>query len=126
VIDPLGYVLNVVRADPAVAAITTTVRGAELKQDDKPPCVVFVRNGVTRSRPLQRVRLIARCYGRDAIEAAKLYGAVSDVLAFRGPGSDATRRVYQIIEESGGAAQSDPDTGWPFESAVYAVSAATT
>jgi hypothetical protein len=132
VIDPLGPTLTSIRDFPAVAAITPRVRGAALKASDKPPAVVLRRLGDTRNpfgngsrTGLQRVTLVALCYGLTPQQATDLRGAVSDAVHMRGPRTDAQGRlIYLSIDESGGGATLDPDTRWPFEEAVIDVIAA--
>lgn len=132
-IDPLGFLLTTIRDAPAVAAITPRVRGAQLADDDAPPAVVLRRLGVTRSPVgpnsdrvgLQGVTIAALCYGVTFQQAAQLYGAVSDAVHMKGPRRDAGGRlIFLSIDESGGEATLDPDTRWPFETAVINVIAA--
>lgn len=131
-IDPLGPILTTIRDNATVAAITTRIRGFELQSDDAPPAVVLRRLGVTRGpfgqterAGIQQVTIAALCYGITPQQAAALYGAVSDAIHNRGPRKDAQGRlIYLSMEESGGEATLDPDTRWPFETAVIQVIAA--
>lgn len=131
-IDPLGPLLTSIRDFPAVAAITSLVRGAALAENDQPPAVVLRRLGVTRDpfgrspkAGLEGVTIAALCYGSTPQQAAQLYGAVSDAVHMRGPRKDASGRlIFLSIDESGGQATLDPDTRWPTETCVINVIAA--
>lgn len=132
-IDPLGLVLTAIRDDPAVAAITTRVRGGELATDDGPPAVVLRRLGTTRApmgggtgrAGLEGVTIAALCFAQTYQGAAALYGAVSDAIHMKGPRHDgAGRLIYLTVEESGGDPVVDPDTRWLTETCVISVIAA--
>ena len=130
-IDPLGYIITTVRDFPAVSAITPRVRG-ELAEDEGPPAVVLRRLGVTRSplgrtgrTGIQGVVIAALCFGVDSVQAAQLYGAVSDAIHQKRARRDAQGRlIYLSLDQSGGNVSIDPDTHWPFETAVINVIAA--
>lgn len=131
-IDPLGFLLTTIRDFPAVAAITTRVRGGELASNDVAPAVVLRRLGVTRSpmgntarAGLEGVTIAALCFGLTYQAAAQLYGAVSDAVHMKGPRKDASgRQIFLSVEESGGEATLDPDTRWITETCVINVIAA--
>ena len=133
-VDPLGRILTEIRDDAAVAAITTRIRGGEPAPGDAlgpgswQPFVVLARLGVLRQPrlPVQEVRIGARCYGRTYQEAAALAGAVSDAVHAAGPRiSPSGVGIYTSLDDSGGGATADPDTGQPLESLVIAVTATT-
>lgn len=131
-IDPLGKLLTEIRTDPAVAALTTRVRGGEPAPGDAAVpfqrFVVLVRLGTRRERraPVQEVRIGLRCYGTSFADAAELYGAVSDAIHNVGPRIGATGvLIHRSFDDSGTGASKDPDTGQPVESGVVQLFAAT-
>jgi len=131
-IDPLGYLLTTIRDNPAVAALTTRVRGGEpAPGDSTTPCqrfVVLVRLGTQRDKraPVQEVRIVARCYGVDFRDAATLAGAVSDAIHNIGPRTNpAGILIYRSYDDSGLGAEKDPDTGQPHEDLIVQMFAAT-
>lgn len=133
-IDPLGRLLTEIRDFPAVAALTTRVRGGEpAPRDAEGPgsyqrFVVLVRLGTTRQKraPVQEVRIGVRCYGLTFRDAAALYGAVSDAIHNVGPRIGATGvLIHRSYEDVGNGAEKDPDTDQPMESGVIVVYAAT-
>jgi hypothetical protein len=132
VIDPLGTLLTEIRDDPAVAALTSRVRGGEPAPGDSAVpfgrFVVLVRLGTTRDKraPVQEVRIGVRCYGTTFADAAALYGAVSDAIHDVGPRIGATGAlIYRSFDDIGMGAQKDPDTGQPHEDGVISLFAAT-
>ena len=131
-IDPLGKLLTEIRDDPAVAALTTRVRGGEFAPGDAAVpfkrVVVLVRLGTTRAKraPVQEVRIGLRCYGSTFADAAALYGAVSDAVHNVGPRIGATGvLIYRSFDDIGMGADKDPDTGQPHEDGVIQLFAAT-
>ena len=119
-IDPLGYVLTTIRDDPAVAAVTTRIRGGEpapgdaLGPGEYLPFVVLVRLGAVRERrlPVQEVRILARCYGRTYQDAAALAGKVSDALHALSPRiSSAGVGIYLAFDDGAEGATAYPATG---------------
>jgi len=132
VIDPLGTLLTEIRDDPAVAALTTRVRGGEFAPGDAAVpfrrVVVLVRLGMTRDKraPVQAVRIAVRCYGSTYQDAAALYGAVSDAIHNVGPRIGATGAlIYRSFDDIGTGADKDPDTGQPHEDGVIQLFSAT-
>ncbi len=131
-IDPLGKLLTEIRDDPAVAALTTRVRGGEPAPGDSAVpfgrFVVLVRLGVAREKraPVQAVRIAVRCYGSTYGDAAALYGAVSDAIHNVGPRIGATGvLIHRSFDDIGMGADQDPDTGQPHEDGVISLFAAT-
>lgn len=131
-IDPLGKLLTEIRDHPAVAALTTRVRGGEPAPGDAAVpfgrFIVLVRLGVRRDKraPVQEVRIAVRCYGPTFGDAAALYGAVSDAIHNVGPrigGSGVL--IHRSFDDIGSGASNDPDTGQPHEDGVISVFAAT-
>jgi hypothetical protein len=132
VIDPLGKLLTEIRDDPAVAALTSRVRGGEPAPGDSATpfqrFVVLVRLGATRKKraPVQEVRIAVRCYGSTYQDAAALYGAVSDAIHNVGPRIGATGvLIHRSFDDIGMGASKDPDTGQPHEDGVIQLFAAT-
>ena len=131
-IDPLGKLLTEIRNNPAVAALTTRVRGGEPAPGDAAVpfgrFVVLVRLGMTREKraPVQEVRIGLRCYGSTFQDAAALYGAVSDAIHNVGPRIGATGvLIHRSYDDIGMGASKDPDTGQPHEDGVIQLFAAT-
>ena len=131
-IDPLGKLLTEIRDNPAVAALTTRVRGGEPAPGDAAVpfgrFVVLVRLGMTREKraPVQEVRIGLRCYGPTFQDAAALYGAVSDAIHNVGPRIGATGvLIHRSYDDIGMGVSQDPDTGQPHEDGVIQLFAAT-
>ena len=131
-IDPLDKLLTEIRDFPAVAALTSRIRGGEPAPGDaaKPfgRFVVLVRLGAARDKraPVQTVRIGLRCYGATFADAAALYGAVSDAIHNVGPRIGATGvLIHRSFDDSGTGASKDPDTGQPHEDGVIQLFAAT-
>ena len=130
-IDPLGKLLTEIRDNPAVAALTTRVRGGEPTPGDVAVpfrrFIVLVRLGTTRNRraAVQEVRIAVRCYGTTPQDAATLYGAVSDAIHNIGPRIRAGVLIHRSYDDLGMGADVDPDTKQPHEDGVIAVFAAT-
>ncbi len=131
-IDPLGKLLTEIRANPAVASLTTRVRGGEPAPGDSAApfgrFVVLVRLGTQRDKraPVQEVRIGFRCYGSTYQDAAALYGAVSDAIHNVGPRIGATGvLIHRSFDDTGLGASKDPDTGQPHEDGVIQLFAAT-
>jgi hypothetical protein len=90
--------------------------------------VVLSRLGVSREHraPMQEVRIGVRAYGVTFQDAAALYGQISDVVDNAGPRlSGSGVAIYQSLDDTGGTAEKDPDTGQPYESGVIALYAGT-
>lgn len=131
-IDPMGFLLTGIRDFPAVAALTTRVRGGEPAPGDSTVpfqrFVVLVRLGTQRGKraPVQEVRIAARCYGSTYQDAAVLYGAVSNAIHNIGPRISASGvLIYRSFDDIGMGAEKDPDTGQPHEDGVVQLFAAT-
>ena len=131
-IDPLGALLTEIRDDPAVAALTTNVRGGEPAPGDAAVpfgrFVVLVRLGTQRAKrvPVQEVRIAVRCYGSTYRDAAALYGVVSDAIHNVGPRIGATGvLIHRSFDDIGMGADQDPDTGQPHEDGVLSLFTAT-
>lgn len=132
--DVLGKTLVEVRSDSAVAAIAganptaspARVRGFEPAPSDihagntEDPYRAFVvltnLGGLREHRvPIQRPRLLAKCYGRTPAEAAALGAAVSDSVHAKGPRVQSNSLgFYASFAEEGGEQLSDPDTHQPY------------
>ena len=133
-VDPTGFLLTTIRDFPAVAAITTRVRGGEPAPGDALGAgsylafVVLSRLGSLRLKraPIQEVRLVARCYGATAQGAAALAGAVSDAIHAKGHRINGVGvAIFGSFDDGGLGADKDPDTGQPLESFVIQVGAST-
>ena len=131
-IDPLGKLLTEIRDDPAVAALTSRIRGGEPAPGDATVpfgrFVVLVRLGTQRDKraPVQEVRIAVRCYGSTYRDAAALYGVVSDAIHNVGPRIGATGvLIHRSFDDIGAGASQDPDTGQPHEDGVIQLFAAT-
>jgi hypothetical protein len=144
-LDPIGLVVRDLRANAAVAAITTRIAGGDFDPKwsengaDPRPCVVVVGSGRSRSPwgagssrlGLQDQLVITRCYGgggdgndeRPAIvSSAQLRGLVEDALHNKGIRRfESGRRIYQSDSLSGGGPSVDPDTRWRYETATFHV-----
>lgn len=133
-IDPTGFLLTSIRDFPAVAALTTRIRGGEPAAGDALGAgsyqrfVVLARLGGVRDKraPVQEVRIVARCYGSTFADAAVLAGAVSDAIHNIGPRRNAAGvLIYRSYDDVGLGAEKDPDTGQPHEDLIVEVFAAT-
>lgn len=133
--DVLPKVLIEIREDAAVADIAgenphdakPRVRGVEPGPGDEHAgnnsdpyraFVVLVQLSAPRlSRvPVQRPRIIARCYGRTHPEAAALRWAVSNAIHSIGPRVHANGLgIYLSKDDSGGEQEKDPDTQQPYQ-----------
>lgn len=134
--DPLGKLLIEIRDDAAVEAIaganpTSTparVRGFEPApktssydgdahgSGEYRAFVVLANLGGSRMYrvPVQRPRILARCYGRTPAEAAELAAAVSDAIHYQGPRVHSNDLgIYASFDETGGEQDQDPDTQQP-------------
>lgn len=124
-VDLLGKVLTEVRDWPAVAAITTRVRGGEFAPGDAPPCVV-IRKLANDLAPfgrgyragLQRPLFSVQAYGNSYLQAGQLAAAITDAIHLRGPRKASGRYIALSLVESGGDQSKDPDTNWPVETLV--------
>lgn len=135
--DPMGRIIVELREDDAVSAITSTIRGGEPAFTqasagakviaDQPPFVLIRRFPIRRHPrlPIARYQFVILNYGKTPQQAAQLYGAVSDVLHNIGPRLSAQVGIYRSQEDVGGQAQTDPDSKWPFEMMIVAVTAST-
>jgi hypothetical protein len=127
--DLLGPVLVTIRDFPAVAAITTRVRGGELAAGDTAPAVVIVALSNTRSPfgpgkgriGLQGPRYAVNCFGVTYQQSAQLAGAVSDALHNLSPRTVSGKTLHQVIDDGWGGPVRDPATGWATETVVFQV-----
>lgn len=89
--------------------------------------VVLVRLGTLREHraPVQEVRIGVRAYGVTYQDAAALFNEISDAVDNAGPRLVGSKGIYQSLDETGGTAEKDPDTGQPYETGVIALYAAT-
>jgi hypothetical protein len=133
-IDPTGFLLTTIRDFPAVAALTTRVRGGEPAPGDAlgpgsyQRFVVLKRLGRQREKrvPVQEVRYIAMCYGVSSQDADALAGAVSDAVHNIGPRHNASGvLIFQSFEDGGDGPTADPATGQLHSDVVISVTAAT-
>lgn len=128
-IDLTGPIVTTVRDNPAVAAITTRVRGGELASGDTAPAVVIVSLGNTRSPfgpgharlGLQQPRLAATCFGVTYQQAAQLAGVVSDALHLVRGRTISGKVIHQIMDDGWGGPVLDPTTGWATETVIFEV-----
>lgn len=132
--DPLGRILTEIRDFPAVAALTTRIRGGEPNPGDALGAghyqrfIVLVRLGSARlpRAPMQEVRIAVRCYGTTFADAAALAGAASDAIHALGHRTTAAGVViFTSFEDIGLGAELDPDTSQPVESFIVQVGALT-
>lgn len=130
-IDPLGTVIAELRA---ANVASKRVRGGEPAVGDAKPAgsfqrfVVLVRLGYQRLHrtPMQILRIGVRAYAPTYQDAAALYGEISDALDNAGPRlSLAGVPIYQSLDDTGGTAEKDPDTGQPYETGVLELFAGT-
>lgn len=136
-IDPTGFLLTTIRDFPAVAALTTRVRGGEPAPGDALGAgsyqrfIVLSQLGSQREKrvPVQEVRYVAKCYGQGgnpSQDATALAGAVSDAIHNRKPRANAAGVfIWASFDDGGEGATKDPDTGQPMVSVVISVTAAT-
>lgn len=128
--DPVGRLIDELRDDAAVAAIAGAnpstsvprVRGQEPAPGDAQGAAAYRAFVLVRTQalprhpsvPIQRARHLVQCFGRDWIEADRLYRACSDALHHAGPRlTGASQAIYVSHDDTGGSALSDPDTGQP-------------
>lgn len=133
-IDPVGQFIIELRDDPAVAAIVdervaspeplpgwSTGKGYQA-------FIVIVALVLQRhpSVPIQRDRYAVRCYGRDQLEAAHLYGAASDVFHHKPPRmTTGGYGIYVSHDDTGGEPERDPVTKQPYYTFVMEAVATT-
>lgn len=133
-VDPTGRLVVMTRDDPAVAAITTRVRGGEKSPGDAPPYVVVVplvpgvpglTGGAGRRTRLMGWRHALRCYGPKVQggdrQAVALGLAVMNALHLAGPisfpapgGQSGRAGIYQVLVEGSGGPLVDPASGEPY------------
>ena len=138
--DPTGRILTEIRDDATVAAITARVRpeqpagkteadaGDARGPGQYVPFVVVSRLGHARGKriPTQEVRLLAKCYGTTAQNAAALAAAVSGAVHARGHRiSSAGVAISGSFDDGGAGLAFDPVTGQPHEDVVIQVNAST-
>jgi hypothetical protein len=125
--DPMGSILYELR----VANVASKrVRAAEPAPGDAQPhgsyqrFVVVVDLGGPRQHrmPLQVLRYAIRAYGVTYQDARDLYGECSDVLDNAGPRYGPTDvALYQTLDDTGGSASKDPDTGQPVYEGIFEI-----
>lgn len=130
-VDPMGAIIAELRA---ANIASQRVRGGEPGPGDAQPkgsfqrFVVLTRLAAPRLHrtPMQTVRLGVRAYSATPQDAAALYGEVSDALDNVGPRISASGvPIYRTLDDTGGSADKDPDTGQPLETGVIEVWAGT-
>ena len=136
-VDPTGFLLTTIRDFPAVAALTTRVRGGEPAPGDALGAgsyqrfIVLAQLGRLREKrvPVQEVRYVARCYGQGvnpSQDAVALAGAVSDAIHNRKPRANAAGvLIWASFDDGGDGVVNDPSTGQPMAPVVISVTAAT-
>jgi hypothetical protein len=129
--DPIGKVVIELRDDAGVMAIVGAnptdargrVRGAEAGPDDvqgpgEYRAFVLVRGeGTARDRrvPVQRARVVAKCFGRSYAEASQLAAAVSSAMHDRGVRTHNNGLgIWKSFADTDGGQDTDPDTRQPF------------
>lgn len=118
--DPLGKLLTEVRDFPAVAAITSRVRGEELAQGDKPPLVIIRTFPTSRLAGAPRLPVLRHgfailCYGTSPKQATQLALAVAEAVHNLEPRTNAGgTAIYQSFHGTINGVEIDPDTQWPF------------
>lgn len=131
--DPTGRLVTTTRDLPAVAAITSRIRGGEKAPGDAPPYAVIVSLGMTpflgagvgRRASLSGWRHAIRCYGpkvqggdrqAEALGIAVVQGLhMAGPVTFPAPGGSGARLgIYQIEVEGMGGPLVDPATGEPY------------
>ncbi len=130
-VDPLGTLISELRA---ANIASKRIRGGEAAVGDAKPAgswqrfVVLVRLGYQRLHrtPMAIYRIGWRAYAATPQDAAALAGEISDYFDNRGPRlSDAGVAIYQSLDDTGGTAEKDPDTGQPYEAGVLEIHAGT-
>ena len=132
VADLTGPLVTTIRDNPAVAAITSRVRGGELSPGDTAPAVVVISLGNTRSPfgpgnarlGLQGPRFGINVYATTYPLAAQLAGAVSDSLHLLSPRVISGKTFYEILDEGWGGPVLDPQTKFVTETIVVQVTGA--
>lgn len=129
VADLTGPLVTTIRDNPAVAAITSRVRGGELSPGDTAPAVVVISLGNTRSPfgpghahlGLQGPRFGINVYATTYPLAAQLAGAVSDSLHLLRPQVISGKTLRGVQDDGWGGVVLDPDTKWATISIVFQV-----
>lgn len=133
-VDPTGFLLTTIRDYPAVAALTTRVRGGEPAPGDALGAgsyqrfIVLAQIGRLREKrvPVQEVRYVARAYGLTAQDAVTLAGTVSDAIHNRKARANASGvQIWASFEDGGGDATNDPATGQPMVPVIVSITAST-
>ena len=127
--DLLGPVLVTIRDFPAVATITTRVRGGELAAGDTAPAVVIVRLSNTPSPfgpghgriGLQGPRYGATVYATTYQQAAQLVGAVHGALHNLSARTVSGKGIHQVIVDSWSGPTRDQATGWARDDVTFQV-----
>lgn len=125
--DPMGSVIYELRA---ANVASKRVRAGEAAPGDVQPAGSYQRFVVISDlggprfhrTPLQILRYAIRCSGVTYQDARDLYGEVSDVLDNAGPRYGPTDvPIYQTLDDTGGSAGKDPDTGQPYYDGVFEI-----
>lgn len=132
-IDVVGKVLDELRDDSAVGAITERVRAHVPGPDDArgpgdyvPFIVLSDLGGLPLLKvPVQFPRLNIRCYGATPQGAKALYVAASNAIHDIGPRTHGTVGLYRSKDATGGNEGYDPRTKQPFVEFVSEFIAAT-
>lgn len=127
--DLTGLVVTTIRDNPAVAVVTTRVRGGELAPGDVAPAIVVIPLSNTRSPfgpghsrvGLQAPRFGVNCYATSYIQAAQLAGLVSDSLHLMPPKTSSGRVIRQALDDGWGGPILDPRTNWITETVIVQV-----
>jgi hypothetical protein len=121
-IDVVGRVIDELRDDPGVAAITTRIRGHLPGPDDArgpgefvPFVVVIDLGGLPLTKtPVHFPIVDIRCYGATPQGAKALYVACSNAVHDVGPRIDGPVGLYRSKDATGGAEGADPRTKQPY------------
>lgn len=121
-IDVVGKVLDELRDDTGVAAITNRVRAHVPGPDDArgtgeyvPFVVVIDLGGAPLTKvPVQFPRVSIRCYGATPQGAKALYVACSNAIHDVGPRVVGTVGLYRSKDATGGDEGYDPRTKQPY------------
>ena len=125
-IDAFGRILDELRDDAGVLAITDRVRGHVPGPNDAkgageyvPFVVVIDMGGLPLTKtPVQFARVTVRAYGVTPQGAKSLYVACSNALHDVGPRLDSSIGIYRSQDVTGGDEGADPRTKQPYVEGV--------
>jgi hypothetical protein len=130
IVDPLGAVLDYLKADEEVAALVSArIYGHELPgkiaQGDPRYAIVgwYTAGDADAVVALQRPRIDVACYGPTALTATTLYWTVVECLKYRERGSTSDVLIHTIVQEGGPVQNRAPDNHWPFVWSSWRVTA---